>query len=486
MPVNESLVATKVFQRWPQDDDELWWFVRAIWGYKIPRTKVCEDHVAPFTAFADAYFARNPVAVWEASRGFGGKTMMLALLALTEALTLRCGVTILGGSGAQSQMAHRATDMAWDNDNAPKDEATKTTQFDTILKSGGWIRSLMASQTAVRGPHPARLLLDECDEMELAIFEAAQGQPMKMHGRPELNTGTVASSTHQHPNGTFTEILKRAKERGWQISKWCYKESSNPIDGWLTTEEIARKRVEITSAMWSAEYDLQEPSFEGRAIDTDCVERCFRDDLLPEGSVFQGYDSGICSIEEPQFAPTRYAPYVTGVDWAKEEHNTCCATFRTDKPPWKCVSWKQFTKVPWPMTVARAEAPWKRYGGKFVHDATGLGDVIDDYIHCSEIERRQHVVEGMTMNGAKRNGMFVDYIAAIENGLILYPKIMKAYEDHKFVTNEDLFTTGGHPPDSFVAGALAWTMREATRSHAAATPEVVPRSSGSSWFGAAR
>jgi hypothetical protein len=486
LSVNKTLVSTKVFQRWPQDDDELWWFVWAIWGYKIPRTKVCKDHVAPFTAFANAYFARDPVAVWEASRGFGGKTMMLALLALTEALTLNCGVTILGGSGAQSQMAHRSTDSAWENDNAPKDAVSKTTLYDTILKGGGWIRSLMASQTAVRGPHPLRLLLDEIDEMDLKILEGAQGQPMRMVHHPNLDTGTVMSSTHQHPNGTMTEILKRAKENGWSIAKWCYKESSNPVDGWLTQTEINRKKTEIPKEMWKSEYDLQEPSFEGRAIDTDCVERCFRDDLLETGSVFQGYDSGICSIEEPQFAPTRYAPYVTGVDWAKEEHNTCCATFRTDKPPWKCVSWKQFTRVPWPVTVARAEAPWKRYGGKFVHDATGLGDVIDDYIHCSEIERRQHIVEGMTMNGAKRSGMFVDYIAAIENGLILYPKIMKAYEDHKFVTNEDLFTTGGHPPDSFVAGALAWAMREATRTHAAVTPEAVPRSSGSSWFGAAR
>ena len=38
------------------------------------------------------------------------------------------------------------------------------------------IQALTAAQTAVRGAHPTRLLLDEIDEMKLPILEAAQGQ----------------------------------------------------------------------------------------------------------------------------------------------------------------------------------------------------------------------------------------------------------------------------------------------------------------------
>ena len=37
---------------------------------------------------------------------------------------------------------------------------------------------LTASQKSVRGPHPPSLLLDEIDEMDLEIFDAALGQPM--------------------------------------------------------------------------------------------------------------------------------------------------------------------------------------------------------------------------------------------------------------------------------------------------------------------
>ena len=82
----------------PQNDAELWAYVAKTWGISIPRTAVCPDHVAPFTAFADAYFARDSMIVWEASRGLGGKSFMLSILGLTIACTRGGDVNILGGS----------------------------------------------------------------------------------------------------------------------------------------------------------------------------------------------------------------------------------------------------------------------------------------------------------------------------------------------------------------------------------------------------
>ena len=86
----------------------------------------------------------------------------------------------------------------------------------------------------------------------------------------------------------------------------------------------------------------------------------------------------------------------------------------------------------------------------------------------------------------KRSGMFNDYIAAIESGLISYPMIKTAYEDHKYVTNDDLFG-GGHPPDSFIAAALAWNRRPAmSKKSYSAAPIIMPRSEGASWIGQPR
>ena len=141
----------------------------------------------------------------------------------------------------------------------------------TTFAWGNTIQALKASQTAVRGAHPTRLLLDEIDEMELRILEAAQGQPMDRDG---VRAQTVMSSTHQHPDGTVTAMRRRAADLGWPVYEWCYRETLAP-HGWLTEDQVVRKQAELSRTMWAVEYELQEPSAEGRAIDPAAVERMF-------------------------------------------------------------------------------------------------------------------------------------------------------------------------------------------------------------------
>ena len=86
-------------------DGDLLAFVEETFGVRIPAVACCPEHVAPAQAFCDAYFSRASVAVWKASRGFGGKSTLLALLALTEAITLQADVTVLGGSAQQCRNA---------------------------------------------------------------------------------------------------------------------------------------------------------------------------------------------------------------------------------------------------------------------------------------------------------------------------------------------------------------------------------------------
>jgi len=51
------------FDTAPRNPDELWWAVRRLWGVTIPRERVCEDHVAPFEAFSDAFFGVDSISV---------------------------------------------------------------------------------------------------------------------------------------------------------------------------------------------------------------------------------------------------------------------------------------------------------------------------------------------------------------------------------------------------------------------------------------
>ena len=72
--------------------------------------------------------------------------------------------------------------------------------------------------------------------------------------------------------------------------------------------------------------------------------------------------------------------------------------------------------------------------------------------------------------GKRRAGIFNDYIAAIENQALKYPRIGSAYAEHLYATTDDLFSTSGHPPDTFVAGALAFDCYGAQ-----VTPIISPR-----------
>lgn len=394
----------------------------------MPDTQVCSNHSTPFRAFADAYFARFGVTVWKASRGLGGKSYLLALLGHCEAETLNAEVTILGGSGEQAlRVLEYLQKLSGDQEN---------TKRRTDYSGGGRVSALMASSKSARGPHPQRMRLDEVDEMELAILDAAMGQPMSGQG---VAKQTVMSSTHHYPNRTFTEMVRRAKEKGWPMYEWCYKETSAEPDGWLSLEEIESKRGEVTDAMWQAEYDLQEPSPEGRAILSEAVDDCFKKSL----GEFEGALGRDVIIEEPKAGAT----YSTGADWAKKKDFTVIDTFRTDCRPMRRVAWVRLGRMAWPMMIAKFDERVKKYPGRACHDATGLGDVVGDYQAVN--------AEGVILSGQTRADVFTKYIAALEGRSIESPVIRYCEGEHRYCTNDDL-TGSGHPPDSFVAGALAY------------------------------
>ena len=193
-------------------NDDLLRYVEDTFGVRIPRTRCCAAHRTPAEAFCDSYFARAPVTVWNASRAFGGKTFLLSLLALTEALTLEVSVTVLGGSGQQSARVLDAMGAHWRAPAAPVHLLDGPPGlYTTRLIWGNTITALTASQTSVRGAHPARLRLDEADEMRLPILEAAQGQPMDQGA---VRAQTVIASTHQHPDGTMTAVLQSGGRAG--------------------------------------------------------------------------------------------------------------------------------------------------------------------------------------------------------------------------------------------------------------------------------
>lgn len=455
--------APLVFSRWPKTPDELWWWMKTVLGVEVPRVKVCTDHSTPFDAFCNAFFADDPVSIWKASRGFGGKSYLLALLATVEAIVLGAESSVLGGSAAQSLNVHAHSQGFWSSPYAPRQLlAAPPTTFQTQLTNGALIRALTASSRSVRGPHPQRLRLDEIDEMELSILEAAQGQPMSKKG---ITAQTVMSSTHQYPDKTMSAMLVRAKDKDWPVFEWCWRETVGiPSDpGWLTMQDVDRKKAEVPDRFWNIEYDLQAPSFDGRAFDSESVSEMFVGDLVQD-------ENGTKIIfDKPERGASEY---ITGVDWAKEKDWTIIWTFDTRTRPWTTVAWERVNRQRWPTMVDKVAMRVLEYPGVLIHDATGLGNVIKDLL---ELPRRHAKVIDIVMVGRSREIIYNEYISAVEENELTCPRIDFPYHEHLYTTRDDLFKTGGHPPDSVVAGALAWSARNENRTHLIPQPTGVTR-----------
>jgi hypothetical protein len=477
----------------PTTDDELHAAVKKYFNVDIPRRQICEHHKAPFTAFANAFFARDPVAVWKASRGFGGKSMLLALLGLCESVFIGAKCNILGGSGEQSERVlnyingEEAPEAFWNAPDAPRhlivggaesevaENARGITKRMIKLTNGGYLKALMASSKSVRGPHPQRLRLDEVDEMEISIFDSALGQPMKRFG---IDPQIVASSTHQYSNGTMTEILKRAAKQGWGVYEWCYRENLQSNGGWLADDAVAEKRGVVTAYMWETEYENQEPNPEGRAIDVGKCRLAFKKSL----GEWEGKEHEECIVEEPYKGGlpelechrcdhpyrigdirsvicahcgdrrrlTRPASYAHGCDWAKKRDWTIITTIRTDIFPARVVAWKRTGRLDWPAMIGMFENRIRKYGGSAAHDITGLGGVIEDYLTVAS--------EGVLMQGLPRHELLSHWITAIEHGMVEIPMIKYMFDEHRLASVEDVYKSGDkyHLPDTMSSGALAW------------------------------
>lgn len=456
-------------ERGPQTDEELYYLVQALWGHCIPRHKVCPEHDAPFDAFATAYFAREPQILIHGSRGLAGKSRLLSILGLTEAAVLGSDVNLLGGSLSQSTNIHETMRDAWDYPNAPRYlRAGEPTSSLIKLQNGAKIRPLTASQRTVRGPHPPRLLLDEIDEMDFAILEGAKGQPMpqKDWNGNIIPAQTTMSSTWQYPDKTFAKEYKRFQEEGLPIFTWCFKDTANPIDGWLDPEFIKQKKREISAEMWRVEYELGEPSIGNRAFDSDAVARAFNDDAYKVPVEKRQISKTARESEEYQFEGYKHGDeYVIGADWGKAQDFTVITVFKVTKMPVEVVYFAKMRRQPYPVMIGHFNRIMQQYHAEGIHDATGLGGVVADYV-----DSRAY---GFQMTGAKRDDMLSNYVNAVEKGAVKAPFIESYYKSHLYASVEDLYSRGKefHLPDDVCSMALAWHL--VSRRVGAVGPEVL-------------
>jgi hypothetical protein len=420
-----------------RDEQDLADYLVAKFGIVIPSTRCCTGHLPPWEAFCDAYFARSPVTVWKASRGFGGKSQTLALLGNVEAATLRADVNVLGGTGQQSERVLEAMDRFWKHPTAPRELlASEPAKKETRFVWGNVIRALMASTASVRGPHPQRLRMDEVDEMDLHILDAAMGQTMS---KPAIPAQTVLSSTHHYPDHTMTEILRRAHDRGWPVYEWCWRETLEP-HGWLPQSEVTRKRS-------------RSPTPCGRRNTTSRSRRPTTARSSPKPS------SG-CS------AATSGCSLALLASWCRSKGRSAARATRTvptgrasrtTRRSSRCAP--TCARCAWSPGSGSAACPGRRWSAyledrhrrirrRALHDGTGLGDVIAGYL--------TRPATAFILVGRDRSGSVLGIRQRDRARRDRAPLISSLQSEHKFVTTKDLYEPSGHPPDGVVAGALAY------------------------------
>jgi len=454
-------------KRPPVNPDELHAFVQTFWGVTIPRMKVCADHDAPFDAFCEGYFGNSTNWVlWYGSRGTG-KSLMLALLALTKAAALEINVVLLGGSMAQSNNVHEHVTNLLMHPHAPTYTIERQIKTELTFHAGNWVRPIPASQKTVRGPHPQMTLLDEIDEMERAIYDAAMGQALeKVNQRGYmLQEMVVASSTWQNPVGTFSSVRDEALIKGQPVRTWCWREvlktEANP-EGWMDPEFIQRKKQSVPAEMFRVEYELGEPAGDARAFDlTKLDQACI--EMEPVDETHKGNDdTWVYALPEVT------ATYAAGADWAKEKDMTVICVVRTDITPHPVVYLRRMNRKPWPEMIEAFNKVTKDYSAVSAHDGTGIGNVVNDMID----ERTVKVV----MVGRDRTLLLTEYVAAVERGMYRLPRSTPLHLAHRAATVDDLYSTGlgrkYHLPDDVAAMAICH--RAVVRQAPPASPGTVP------------
>jgi hypothetical protein len=233
-----------------------------------------------------------------------------------------------------------------------------------------------------------------------------------------------------------------ASERNWPIYEWCWRETSAG-GGFVTLAQVKRKQDTVSHDQWRTEYDLQEPSVQGRAIDSEVCDLAFDPDV---GSCVGGLGD-VEQFEPPDKTAAEERRYATGVDWGKLRDKTIVWVNRCDVRPVRLVAFAHLGRIAYPEMIRLFEDLLRVYPGPCYYDRGGIGTVIEDFLSVPAF--------GVNLIGIERTNLFQRWIVGLEQGDFKAPRVEFAWRAHKFCTRNDLYGDG-HPPDCFVGGALAW------------------------------
>ena len=157
-----------------------------------------------------------------ASRGSGKSFLSAIDTHLASRFNPRHGTRILGGSLSQSRQIYAALEEVvrdgrgiLGGDGGTLESLLKTA---ARYRNGSTIEMLAASPTSVRGPHVPSLKLDEVDEIDPEIREAAMGMAMEKRG---CTASVLMTSTWHRVAGPMAELIDRGRGGAFPVDTYC-------------------------------------------------------------------------------------------------------------------------------------------------------------------------------------------------------------------------------------------------------------------------
>ena len=197
--------------------DELADLMRAVYRVKVPRKKVCHDHHSPMD-FLEAWIYDPPdISLVLGPRG-GGKSYLAAGATHIDSVCEQIDTMVLGGSESQSAQIYNALKEFRDPPGVQQDVIAQFNSDRAIYHNGSTVTYIPASDKSVRGPHVARLRLDEVDEIDPDIRESAMGMCMAMRG---IAPSVSMTSTYHRVNGPMKDLLERGENGDFPVFRFC-------------------------------------------------------------------------------------------------------------------------------------------------------------------------------------------------------------------------------------------------------------------------
>lgn len=258
----------------PTSKEHMALYISIVLGYDLPAFTACKEHQSTLDILWAAYTDQYDFLVWLACRG-GGKTLGISILNYMETVFKpNCEIKCLGGSLEQSKLMVKYAKEIWAKPLVPKHMLIgQVTGTSYQLTNGSSLNALACSSTSARGAHPQRLRLDEIDEMDGDIYDAAQGQPVERHGIPSQ---VFCISTMQHAGGLMSRVMRQAEaQEGAGVFETCILDVTQP-HGFLSKKEMLKIQRRTTRRMWETEYLLKRPTIQGSVFDYETVHEAHR------------------------------------------------------------------------------------------------------------------------------------------------------------------------------------------------------------------